>query len=330
MFLLVLGPNLFQPMVSVSSPETVWGAPRHLWARYSTINHMNPEDFSTLFRVNPDTRVRLRDYDPAWTGKHKSKQDLEDVIQKNLERLEDAQALLWANGQYALLIVLQAMDTAGKDGLIKHVVSGVNPQGCQVSSFKQPTTEELDHDFLWRYSTKLPARGRIGIFNRSYYEEVLVVRVHPEFLVSQNRPYLTPSKELWKQRYEDINSFEEHLARNGTVIVKFFLNLSKGEQKKRLQDRLDNPEKHWKFSAADLAERAHWDEYMKAYEDTLNGTSTAHAPWHVIPADHKWVSRWIVSEILVKTLQDLKQKPPQMSKQQKAAPEDAKKALADG
>jgi len=288
---------------------------------------MNPEDFSALFRANPNTRVQLRDYDPAWKGKHKSKQDLEDVIQKNLERLETAQALLWANGQYALLIVLQAMDTAGKDGLIKHVMSGVNPQGCQVAAFKQPTTEELDHDFLWRYSTKLPGRGRIGIFNRSYYEEVLVVRVHPEFLENQNRPYLKPGKELWTERYEDINSFEEHLARNGTVIVKFFLNLSKQEQKKRLQERLDNPDKHWKFSAADLAERAHWDEYMKAYEDALSATSTRYAPWYVIPADHKWVSRWIVSEILVKTINDLKQKPPQLSKQQKAALAGAKRAL---
>jgi PPK2 family polyphosphate:nucleotide phosphotransferase len=266
---------------------------------------MNPVDFLSLFRVKPDHRVRLSGFDPSWRGKHKSKQDLEDVIQKNLERLEDAQSLLWASGQYALLIVLQAMDTAGKDGLIKHVISGVNPQGCQVSAFKQPTSEELEHDFLWRYSTKLPGRGRIGIFNRSYYEEVLVVRVHPELLEKQHRPYLKPSAELWKQRYQDINHFESRLARNGTAIVKLFLNISKDEQKKRLQERLDNPDKHWKFSAADLTE----------------------APWYVIPADHKWVSRWIASEILVKTIQDLKLKPPELSKEQKAALAKARREL---
>ena len=288
---------------------------------------MNPVDFLSLFRVKPDHRVRLSGFDPSWRGKHKSKQDLEDVIQKNLERLEDAQSLLWASGQYALLIVLQAMDTAGKDGLIKHVISGVNPQGCQVSAFKQPTSEELEHDFLWRYSTKLPGRGRIGIFNRSYYEEVLVVRVHPELLEKQHRPYLKPSAELWKQRYQDINHFESRLARNGTAIVKLFLNISKGEQRKRLQERLDNPDKHWKFSAADLTERAHWDEYMEAYADALSATSTEEAPWYVIPADHKWVSRWIASEILVKTIQDLKLKPPELSKEQKAALAKARREL---
>ena len=289
---------------------------------------MNPVDFLSLFRVKPDHRVRLGSFDPSWRGKHKSKQDLGEVIQKNLERLEEAQSLLWANEQYALLIILQAMDTAGKDGLIKHVISGVNPQGCQVSAFKQPTTEELEHDFLWRYSIKLPGRGRIGIFNRSYYEEVLVVRVHPELLENQHRPYLKPSAELWKQRYQDINHFESRLARNGTAIVKLFLNISRDEQKKRLRERLDNPDKHWKFSAADLAERAYWDDYMKAYEDALSATSTEEAPWYVIPADHKWVSRWIVSEVLVKTIQDLKLKAPELSKEQKAALAEARRALA--
>ena len=219
------------------------------------------------------------------------------------------------------------MDTAGKDGLIKHVMSGVNPQSCQVSAFKQPSGEELDHNFLWRYSNKLPGRGRIGIFNRSHYEDVLVVRVHPELLEKRGLPYFKPGKELWKQRYQDINCFEEHLTRNGTVIVKLFLHISKDEQKKRLEERLENPDKHWKFSPADLAERAHWDEYMEAYENALSETSTDHAPWFIIPADHKWVSRWIVSEILVKTLRDLKLKPRQLTKEQRVALAKAKREL---
>ena len=288
---------------------------------------MNADDFSGLFRVKSNGRFHLRDHDPAWTGGHKSKQELTEVIQRNLVRLTDAQELLWANEQYALLIVLQAMDTAGKDGLIKHVMSGVNPQGCQVSAFKQPSAEERDHDFLWRYSARLPGRGRIGIFNRSHYEEVLVVRVHPELLESQKLPHIAHGNRLWKQRYRDINSFEEHLARNGTVILKFFLNISKQEQKSRLQARLENSEKHWKFSPADLAERAHWNQYMEAYQDALNATSTRHAPWYIIPADHKWISRWIVSEILVKTIHSLKLKPPQLSKDQRAALAQAKRSL---
>jgi PPK2 family polyphosphate:nucleotide phosphotransferase len=288
---------------------------------------MNAAEFSALFRVKSNARVRLRDYDPAWTGARKSKQELAEVIQENLERLTAAQELLWANEEFALLMVLQAMDTAGKDGLIKHVMSGVNPQGCQVSAFKQPTVEELEHDFLWRYNAKLPGRGRIGIFNRSHYEEALVVRVHPELLDKQKLPHRARGKKLWKQRYRDINAFEEHLARNGTVILKFFLNISRQEQKRRLQERLNNPEKHWKFSSADLAEREHWDDYMEAYQDVLRATSTPHAPWFIIPADNKWVSRWIVSEILVQSIQELKLKPPRLSKEQQAALAKAKRAL---
>jgi PPK2 family polyphosphate:nucleotide phosphotransferase len=291
---------------------------------------MNPDEFLSIFRVKPNRRVRFRDYDPAWTGGQESKQESADVIQKNLESLTAAQELLWASGQYALLIVLQAMDTAGKDGIISHVMSGVNPQGCQVTAFKQPSSEELDHDFLWRYSAKLPGRGRIGIFNRSHYEEVLVVRVHPELLEKRNVLNPGPGKDLWRRRYGDINCFEEHLARNGTVIVKCFLNISKQEQKKRLEKRLDDPDKHWKFSPADLAERAHWNEYMQAYEDALSETSTPHAPWYIIPADHKWVSRWIVSEILVKTIRDLKLKGPQLTKEQEAALAKAKRQLKRG
>jgi PPK2 family polyphosphate:nucleotide phosphotransferase len=241
--------------------------------------------------------------------------------------MEDAQELLWAAGKYSILIVLQAMDAAGKDGLIKHVMSGVNPQGCDVSAFKQPSAEELAHPFLWRYSNRVPSRGRIGIFNRSYYEEVLVVRVHPEWLEKQHLPDSKPGHKLWEQRFEDINNFERHLTRNGVVVLKFFLNLSKKEQKSRLLARLENPDKHWKFSAADLAERPYWDEYMKAYQDALSATSTHHAPWYVIPADHKWVTRWIASEILVRTIQSLDLKWPQTTPEQETEIKKAMKLL---
>jgi PPK2 family polyphosphate:nucleotide phosphotransferase len=284
-------------------------------------------DLPAQFRVKPDTRIRLHDYDPGWTGKHESKEDAEELIAHNLQRLTDVQDLLWASERYAVLIVLQAMDTAGKDGLIKHVMSGVNPQSCQVFSFKQPSAEELEHDFLWRYTKCLPARGRIGIFNRSYYEEVLVVRVHPEWLEKQRLPHPEPGRALWQDRYQDINHFEKHLVRNGTVILKFFLHLSKKEQKERLLARLDNPKKHWKFSEADLAERAHWQEYVQAYEDALSATSTGPAPWYIIPADHKWVSRWLVSEILATTIEELDLKMPPPAKEQQAALEKARRML---
>ncbi len=280
-----------------------------------------------MFRVKPNAKVRLADYDPAWTGSVSTKEEADQRIAENLDQLTRAQDLLWASHKYALLMELQGMDAAGKDGLIKHVMSGVNPQGCDVYSFKQPTTEELDHNFLWRYSRVVPERGKIGIFNRSYYEEVLVVRVHPELVESQHIPGVKPGPALWKQRYEDISNFEQHLSRNGTVILKFFLNISKQEQKKRLLARLDDPRKQWKFSAADLAERAYWAQYMKAYEDALSATSTKEAPWYIIPADHKWVARWLVSEILAKTIQGLDLEYPKPSKEQKAAIKKAKKLL---
>jgi len=283
------------------------------------------------FHVKPHAKVRLHDWDPAWAhkkemrGEHPKQEALEE-IRKNLERLADAQELLWASDQYGLLVVIQGMDAAGKDGLIKHVMSGLNPQGCSVDSFKQPTDEELKHDFLWRYVKKLPERGRIGIFNRSHYEDVLVVRVHPEWLEKQKLPG-KPGRGFWEKRYEDINQMEKHLERNSTIILKFFLHISKKEQKRRLLDRLENPKKYWKFSAADLAERAYWPRYVEAYEDALSATSTKHAPWYIIPADHKWVARSLVSEILTDKIEDLDLEFPKPTKEQRAALIQAKKQL---
>jgi len=283
-------------------------------------------------RVKPHTKVRLRDWDTAWTGtkelRHlkgdKLKQEAQQILARNLQRLSEAQELLWASDQYALLFVLQGMDAAGKDGLIKHVMSGVNPQGCEVSSFKRPTDEDLQHSFLWRYTRHLPARGRIGIFNRSYYEDVLVVRVHPEWLEKQ---HLQASKSLWRERYDDINNFERHLTQNRTVIRKFFLHVSKKEQKRRLLERLENSKKHWKFSESDLAERAYWKDYMEAFEDALSATSTKHAPWYIIPADDKSVARALVSEILANAICDLHLKFPEPTPEQLAAIRKAKQLL---
>jgi PPK2 family polyphosphate:nucleotide phosphotransferase len=293
-----------------------------------------PNNQSDSFRVKPHSKVRLRDWDPAWSGTKEMrglgtdqlKQDAQELIRRNLAHLAEAQDLLWSSDKYALLVVLQGMDAAGKDGLIKHVMTGINPQGCQVFSFKHPTDEELQHDFLWRHGKCLPPRGRIGIFNRSYYEDVLVVRVHPEWLEKQKLSS-KPGRALWEGRYEDINQFEKHLTRNGTVILKFFLHVSKKEQKRRLLERLDNPKKHWKFSASDLAERACWDQYVEAYEDALTATSTKHAPWYIIPADHKWVARSLVSEILTHTIQGLDLQFPQLTKEQRTAILKAKKLL---
>jgi PPK2 family polyphosphate:nucleotide phosphotransferase len=228
---------------------------------------------------------------------------------------------------YAVLVVFQAMDAAGKDGMIKHVMSGVNPQGCQVFAFKAPSAEELDHDFLWRCVKALPERGRIGIFNRSYYEEVLVVRVHPEILARQKLPPGKRGKGFWEDRYESINDLERHLVRNGTVILKFFLHVSKDEQRRRFLDRIEDPEKHWKFSAGDVAERDHWDDYMEAYEDAIRATSTAWAPWYVIPADHKWVARALVADVLATTIRDLGLEHPAPTTEQKRALAEARRRL---
>jgi len=294
------------------------------------------KDVMNLFCVPFGKKLKLKDHNPGWKqsaefedfGKDALKERAREVLTKSLADLAEAQDLLYADDRYSVLIVLQAMDAAGKDGTIKHVMSGVNPQGCQVFSFKKPSTEELDHNFLWRYMKCLPERGRIGIFNRSYYEDVLVVKVHPE-LLGRQLPHDKDKvgKKFWDERYEDINAFEQHLVRNGTVILKFFLNVSKDEQKRRFLERLDRPEKNWKFSAADLVERGYWDDYMKAYEDALSATSTEVAPWYVIPADYKWITRAVVADIVTTTIRGLDLKYPEVTAEQRSLLEDARKQL---
>ena len=257
----------------------------------------------------------IKDYDPAYTDKFMKKENAKKQLKKGIKQLAKYQDILYAQNIYAVLIILQAMDAAGKDSTIKHVMSGINPQGCQVFSFKQPSAEELDHDYLWRYVKGLPERGRIGIFNRSYYEEVLVVRVHPEILQQQQLPPEHKNELIWQQRFAEINNFEKYLVDNGTIILKFFLNVSKKEQKKRFLDRINRPEKNWKFSAKDLAERRYWQDYMAAYEAVFNHTSTEYAPWYIIPADRKWFTRLVVGEIIIQRLKQLNLYYPQVSQQ---------------
>jgi PPK2 family polyphosphate:nucleotide phosphotransferase len=296
---------------------------------------MIPREIIDRLRVAPGKRLRLKDRDTGWAqtpelkelGKGSVKERAKAILEKNLEELAEAQELLYADDRYALLIVLQAMDAAGKDSTIKHVMSGVNPQGCQVFAFKRPSAEELDHNFLWRHMRCLPERGRIGIFNRSYYEDVLVVKVHPEILDGQRLPAGKRGKAFWDARYEDINCFERHLVRNGTVIRKFFLHVSKEEQKQRFLERLERPEKHWKFRADDIAERAFWDRYMEAYEDALSATSTEWAPWYVVPADHKWGTRAIVADILTSTIRSLGLEYPELPEEERKALAEARKKL---
>ena len=266
------------------------------------------------FIVPPGKKIRLKDYDPEFTGDYKSQDEASEKLKKDVERLAKYQDVLYAQNSWALLVILQAMDTAGKDGTIRHVMSGVNPQGTQVHSFKAPSDEELDHDFLWRSAKALPERGNIGIFNRSYYEEVLVVRVHPELLERQKLPAELTGKKLWKHRFDAINEFEKYLVRNGIVVLKFFLNISKEEQLRRLLARINTPEKQWKFSYRDPKERLYWDEYMDYYEEAFNHTSTEHAPWYIIPADHKWFTRAAVADVIVEKLKSLKLKYPVLSK----------------
>jgi PPK2 family polyphosphate:nucleotide phosphotransferase len=290
-----------------------------------------------LFQVAPGAKVRLKQRNPGWAqtaelkelGKDVIKGQAETVLAENLKQVAEAQELLYANDVYSVLVILQGIDAAGKDGTIKHVMSGVNPQGCQVFSFKKPSEEELDHNFLWRYMKALPERGRIGIFNRSYYEEVLVVKVHPELCERQKLPPGKRGKSFWQERYDDINDFERHLSRNGTLILKFFLHISKDEQKKRFLERLETPEKHWKFSAADLAERAFWKDYMEAFEEALSATSTEWAPWYIIPADHKWVARAAVAGILTSTIGSLHLTYPEVTPEQRQALEEARTQLEE-
>lgn len=278
---------------------------------------------SKAFRVRNGERFRLSSVDPAATLRIKSKEHAALGLARGVQRLAELQEKLFADDRWAVLLIFQAMDAAGKDSTIKHVMSGVNPQGCQVFSFKTPSAEELDHDFLWRTSKCLPERGRIGIFNRSYYEEVLVVRVHPEFLEKQHLPAGVMGHDLWKQRYEDIVAYERHLARNGTLILKFFLHVSPEEQRRRFLERLDEPGKNWKFSVADLGERDRWADYMAAYEDMVRHTATRLAPWYVVPADHKWFTRLVVVDAIVDALEALDLSfpvlPPEQRKAQKAA-----------
>jgi PPK2 family polyphosphate:nucleotide phosphotransferase len=271
-------------------------------------------------KVTPGRQIDLRtDYDPGSTGHFFSKQDAQDLLGTGIQKLAEQQDKLYAQNTYALLINLQALDGAGKDSTIKHVMSGVNPQGVQVKSFKVPSEEELDHDYLWRNFVELPNRGNIGIFNRSYYEEVLVVRVHPEFLLRQQLPPQLKGRDIWQRRFEEINNFEKYLTDNGIVVLKFFLNISKEAQKKRFLERVDQPDKNWKFSASDILERRHWDEYMDAYEEMFNHTSTPWAPWYIIPADHKWFTRFAVVSIINATLDELDLAYPEVSPEQKAA-----------
>ena len=272
---------------------------------------MNSEQLVKRYRVDNAKKFKLRDYDPADTaGLRIDKKKAKKALAKDIERLSDLQERLYAQDRWSVLLVFQAMDAAGKDSTIKHVMSGINPQGCQVSAFKAPSEEELDHNFLWRVARELPERGRIGIFNRSHYEEVLVVRVHGEILAKQKIPLKLLSGDIWRERFKDIRNFEKHLARNGTVILKFFLHVSKEEQRKRFLDRLEEPGKRWKFSMRDVEERKLWDRYMSAYEDMIRHTSTEEAPWHVIPADHKWFTQMVVAKTIVRVMQRLDLKYP--------------------
>lgn len=285
--------------------------------------------FSKKYRVGDGKDFKLKDYSHK-PPKKLSKEDIplvKDLLQQSISALSTLQEMLYASDRWSLLIVFQAMDAAGKDGAIKHVMSGVNPQGCQVTSFKAPSSEDLDHDFLWRCQKRLPERGRIGIFNRSYYEEVLVVRVHEKILQSQKIPEELKTKKIWQERFEDIRNFEKYLYRNGTVIIKIFLHVSKNEQKKRFIERVDNPDKNWKFSAADARERQYWDDYQKAYEDMIRHTSTKNAPWYVIPADNKVFARIAIASAIIHALDQMKLEFPKVSEEKVAELQEIKKAL---
>jgi PPK2 family polyphosphate:nucleotide phosphotransferase len=285
--------------------------------------------FSRPYRVTKGKGFRLRDIDPADTA-HLESEDADrarEALKAGIELLAELQDMLYAQDRWSLLLIFQAMDAAGKDGTIKHVMSGVNPQGVQVYSFKAPSAEDLDHDFLWRCTRCLPERGRIGIFNRSYYEEVLVARVHPEILARQKLPPELVTKRVWQERFEDIRNVERYLARNGTVIRKFFLHVSKGEQKRRFLSRLDEPEKNWKFSANDVAERRHWKAYQSAYEDAIRETAAPEAPWYVVPADNKWFTRLVVAAAIVDALADLDLRYPKVGAAQRKALADARREL---
>ncbi len=286
------------------------------------------DELLKILRVAPGKKIDLRkDYDPGFTGKWMGKEEAEETLAEGVQLLAQEQDKLYAQDDYAVLMILQALDAAGKDGTIKHVMSGVNPQGVNVHSFKAPAGEELDHDYLWRNFIALPRRGHIGIFNRSYYEEVLVVRVHPEFLGGQKLPPHLKTDKIWKQRFEQINNFEKYLVENGIIVLKIFLNVSREEQGRRFLDRATQPEKNWKFSAADMKEREHWDDYLDAFEDVFNHTSTEWAPWYIVPADNKWFTRLAVAAVLYHTMKNLDLAYPTVSEEQKKALELASQEL---
>lgn len=289
---------------------------------------MKKQELAKRYRVTSGKNFTLADYEPADTWKLKSKEHAKEWLEEGVARLAELQDRLYAQDSWALLLIFQAMDAAGKDGTIKHVMSGVNPQGCQVFSFKAPSDEELSHDFLWRTNRCLPERGRIGIFNRSYYEEVLVVRVHPELLKPQKLPPNLVTKDLWEQRFQSINDLEHHLARNGTAILKFFLHVSRKEQRARFLSRLDESDKNWKFSAADIRERQYWDKYQQAYQDVIARTASRHAPWYVVPADHKWFTRLVVAEAIVDALESLDLKFPEVDQAKRRELARARRELA--
>ena len=264
------------------------------------------EKYVKPFRITKGKNFRLKDFDPADTcGLKMDKGEAAKMLQRGNEWLAEEQEMLYAQDRWSVLLIFQAMDAAGKDGTIKHVMSGVNPQGCQVFSFKQPSSEDLDHDFMWRYAKSLPERGRIGIFNRSYYEEVLVVRVHPEILERQKLPPKLVSKHIWDERLADIAHFEDYMTRQGTLVLKFFLNVSRKEQKNRFMERLDKPKKNWKFSASDVHERRFWSDYMYAFEEAISATASKHAPWYIVPADNKWFTRLFVAAAIVSAVEEL-------------------------
>ncbi|MGL2993209.1 polyphosphate kinase 2 family protein [Flavobacterium sp. TSSA_36] len=286
------------------------------------------KQFSAQFKVKEEDNFQLSDYKTDIDVELSNKK-LDKILALGVEALADMQEILYAQDKWSLLLVFQAMDAAGKDGAIKHVLSGVNPQGCQVSSFKAPSSEELDHDFLWRCQKHLPERGRIGIFNRSYYEEVLVVRVHEQILKTQKLPQELVTESIWEERFEDICNFEKYLNRNGTIVIKFFLNVSKEEQKKRFIERIDDQDKNWKFSASDAKERAFWDDYMNAYQDLIQKTSTAHSPWYVVPADNKSYARIVIASAIINALDEMGLEYPRVSPEKVAELQEIRKALLE-
>jgi PPK2 family polyphosphate:nucleotide phosphotransferase len=278
------------------------------------------------FQVSSNSKLSFSKFPTDYSGEFKSKKEAIKLLKKNIERMTELQDKLYAQDKYSLLIIFQAMDAAGKDGTIKHVMSGLNPQGTQVSSFKQPSKEELDHTYLWRINKALPEKGRIGIFNRSHYEEVLIVRVH-DLIKFQKIPDQFNNKNIWKQRYEQINNFEEYLYKNGIVVIKFFLHVSKEEQKKRFLERIEDPAKNWKFSSGDIEERKYWDEYQKIYQEVISATSKKHSPWYIIPADKKWFARLAVSDIIVREMKKLKPEYPNLDEKQLQDLEKSKQSL---